>query len=169
MHQLVEQYAQTKNLGTFEQSYRESCSLSQAWGYTLLFSIFIVIWGVALLAVPFNQLLKAWPLLLFSIVWFCICGSMIASIWRSYSNSEWIYLYNHGFIYNEKDQFQAYHWNEIRSIGIQYNVSFNGKNPSSFRSYQIELGTGKMLNISKGASLKSHFERSQHYPKINSF
>jgi hypothetical protein len=158
----IEEYAQAKNLGTLEQSYRESCTLSRAWGYTLLCGIFIVIWGVALLSVPFNQLLKSWPLLLFSAIWFCICFSIIVSSWRSYLNPEWIYLYNHGFIYSERDYIQTHHWSELLSIDLRYSISLNGKNQSVFRSYQVNFADGKTLSIVKGAHLKSHFERYQH-------
>ena len=124
----VEQGAQAKSLGAFEQSYRESCTLSRAWGYTILCGIFIVIWGVALLSTSIDQLLRVWPFLLFSVVWFSICFSVIVSSWRSYLNPEWIYLYSHGFIYKEGDHIQTYHWNEILSIELRYSFSVNGKN-----------------------------------------
>ncbi len=162
VQQPTEQDAVTKSLGAFEQRYRESCSLSRAWGYTLLFSLFIVVWGVALLSISLDQLLKIWPLALFSIVWFCLCVLAIATSWQSYFHTEWISLYNHGFIHHEKDQCQAYRWNEIRSIEIRFSLSLNGKNQSVFHSYQIHLENGKTLDIVKGDPLKSHLERYQH-------
>ncbi|HEY0756105.1 MAG TPA: DUF6585 family protein [Ktedonobacteraceae bacterium] len=161
MRERIEQYAQAKSLGAFEQSYLESCSLAKAWGYTLLFSIFIVVCSVALFTLPLDQLLKAWPLLLFSLVWFYICGSVIVSAWQSYRNTEWIYLYNYGFIYAEKDEYQAYHWSEINAITIQYNFSLNGKNQSTLRLYQIKLASGPTLSVVKGTALKAHFDRYQ--------
>jgi hypothetical protein len=157
----IEQEAQVKSLGAFERSYRESCSLSRAWGYTLLGNIFILVWGVALFSVPFNQLTGFWPLTIFSIIWFSICFSLIASPWRSYLNPEWIYLYNHGFIYHKAPNIQTYHWNDIASLDLRYSFSLNGKNPSVFRSYQVNLKNEATLNLVKGSDLKLHFERYQ--------
>jgi hypothetical protein len=161
VQQSNEQDALAKSLGAFERRYRESCSLSRAWGYTLLFSIFIGVWGITLFTLSFDQLLKTWPLLLFSVVWFCLCVLVIASSWQSYFNAEWISLYNDGFIYHEKDQLQAYRWNEILSIEMRYTLALNGKNPSVFHTYHVQLTNGKTLDIVKGDPLKSQFERYQ--------
>src|SRR5690242_20091604 len=110
MQDHIEQAAQEKGLGTFQQRYLESCSLAKAWGYTLLFSLFIGIWGVALIPISSTQLLQAWPLLLLSLVWFALCGTIISSSWQSYRQREWIYLYQYGFIYDTKEQCQVYGW-----------------------------------------------------------
>ncbi len=162
MQQPAEQYELEKRLGAFEQRYRESCSLSRAWGYTLLFSIFILVWGVAFLAISFDQMVKAWPLFLFSLLWFCICALIIVSSWRSYFNEEWLSLYANGFMYHEKDRFQAYRWNEVLSIEIRSTIALNGKNPAVFCSYLVKLENGKTLDLVKGTPLKAHFERYQH-------
>jgi hypothetical protein len=80
--------------------------------------------------------------------------------WDVYFNTRKrrLYLYSHGFVYDDQGRIKAYHLHDILSVDATHIITNGG----AYSEYKIIILNGKTLKLHHGAEVKALVERSRH-------